>query len=279
MNTFRRSALILLSVTAASACTRDQAPADASETTLGPGRVATVNGEPIPESLFRVYALNAARKDPDQLTPDEREAVIEDLLRFKLLESEARERGLLNERTIAAELEMQRLNLVARAMALRYIELNPATDAELQKVYDENVERLAPTEYKARHILVETPEEANTVIGQLNQGSDFVALAQERTTGPTGPNGGDLGWFSAASMSQPIVQAVATMNVGSYSSEPVQSEFGYHVLLLEDTRKSEPPTLDAVRDELKSVVDRQKLDEFVGSLRSSAVVETFETQR
>jgi peptidyl-prolyl cis-trans isomerase C len=269
----RNYALSALSIVVATACTRDPGPAAAADPALGPGLVATVNGEPIPESLFRVYALNAARKDPDQMTPDEREAVIEDLLRFKLLEAEARERGLPGERTIAAELELQRLNVIARSMALRYIEENPATDAELQKVYDENLERLAPSEFKARHILVETTEEASAVIDQLSQGADFASLAASRADGPTGPNGGDLGWFSAASMAQPIVQAVQTMTVGSHSTEPVQSEFGYHVLLLEDTRRSEPPTLEAVRAELQSVVDRQKLDAFVRSLRSAAVVE------
>lgn len=260
------------------ACSRDESTGEASSSALGPGQVATVDGEPIPESLFRVYALNALRKNPDELTPEERDSVLEDLLRFKLLEAEATDRGLLSERTIAAELELQRLNLVARAMALRYIEENPASEAELREVYEDNLERLAPPEYKARHILVETAEEAENVIEQLNEGSDFEALARERADGPTGPNGGDLGWFSAASMSAPLVQAVQSMMIGTHSSTPVQSEFGYHVLLLEDTRMSEPPALDEVRDDLRSVVDRRKLDAFVRSLREAAVVEQSDEQ-
>lgn len=273
MNRSRSIVLTLLCTAVAPACDRDQTSSADRDEALGPGQVATVNGEPIPESLFRIYTLNALRKNPDEVTVEEREAVIEDLLRFKLLEAEARDRGMLTERTIAAELEMQRLNYIARAMALRYVEENPATGAELQQIYDENLERLAPTEYKARHILVETADEANTVIAQLNEGADFAALAASRAAGPTGPNGGDLGWFSAASMSQPIIQAAQSLSIGAHSAEPIQTEFGYHVLLLEDTRKSEPPSMDAVRDDLKSAVDRQKLDAFVRSLRAAAKVE------
>jgi peptidyl-prolyl cis-trans isomerase C len=254
----------------ASACSREEPPSNSGA--LGPGQVATVDGEPIQESLFRFYSINAAKKNPDELTPDERDAVIEDLIQLKLLANAATEQGLIAERTIAAEMELQRLQLIARAMALRHIEQNPATDAELQGLYEENLSRLAPTEYKARHILVETLEEANAVIGQLRLGSDFRALADERSDGPTGPNGGDLGWFSATSMVQPVAEAVQLMQVGSYSSEPVQTEFGYHVLLLEDTRPSEAPPLDAVRADLTSVVERRKLEALISSLRATADV-------
>jgi peptidyl-prolyl cis-trans isomerase C len=216
--------------------------------------------------------MNAAQKDPDELTPEQRYGVIEDLVRLKLLAAAAEERGLPQERTIAAEIELQRLQLTARSMARRYLEENPATDAEIQKMYEDNLPRLAGTEYKARHILVESPEEAAAVIGELRQGKDFVALAEERSGGPTGPNGGDLGWFSAESMVQPVAQAVQSMQVGSYSNEPVKTDFGYHVLLLEDTRPREAPSLDSVREELKNAVDRNKLQQLVTSLRDAAAV-------
>ncbi|HLF12298.1 MAG TPA: peptidylprolyl isomerase [Gammaproteobacteria bacterium] len=271
MMMFRRPILIASLIVAAGGCSQGEAPANA-DSALGPGRVATVNGDPIPESLFRYYAMNATQKNPDELTAEERTAVIEELIGFKLLTTAAEERGLLTERTMAAELELQRLQVIARAMALRHLSENPATEAELQKVYDENLPRLAGTQYKARHILVESKDEAVAVIEQLRQGTDFVALAQEHSSGPTGPNGGDLGWFTAASMVQPVADAVRAMEVGTYSSEPVETNFGFHVLLLEDTRTQEPPTLDAVRAELTNAVDRSKLEEFVRSLREGATV-------
>jgi len=271
MMLFGRPVLIVCFVVAACGCSQGQAPAS-SDSALGPGQVATVNGERIPESLFRFYAMNAAKKNADELTAEERAAVIEDLLRFKLLATTAEERGLLAERSMAAELEVQRLQLLARAMALRYLEENPATEAELQKIYEENLPSLAGTQYKARHILVESKEDAAGVIEQLRQGKDFVALAQEHSTGPTGPNGGDLGWFTAESMVQPVAEAVRAMQVGTYSNEPVQTDFGYHVILLEDTRTQEAPALDTVRAELTSAVDRQKLETYVQSLRTAATV-------
>ncbi len=270
MTTFRSACLPLFLVALLSGCSQGQSPA--TSTALGPGQVATVNGEPIAESLFRLYAMNASKKNPDELTAEQRDAVIEDLVRLKLLAGAAEERELPNERTIAAELELQRLQLIARSMALRYLEENPATDAEIQKMYDDNLPRLAGTEYKARHILVESSEEATAVIEQLRQGKEFTALAQERSGGPTGPNGGDLGWFSAESMVQPVSQAVQAMQVGSYSTEPVQTDFGFHVLLLEDTRTREAPSLDTVREELKNAVDRDKLQQLVTSLRDAAEV-------
>ena len=268
----RRTFWPLSFVALLSACNQEQTPARSNSAALGPGQVATVNGEPLPESLFRLYVINASQKSPDDLTAEQRDSAIEDLVRLKLLAASAEERGLPNERTVAAELELQRLQLIARSMALRYLEENPATDAEIQKMYEDNLPRLAGLEYKARHILVDSADEAAAVIAELQQGKEFVALAQERSGGPTGPNGGDLGWFSAESMVLPVAQAVQSMQVGSFSTEPVQTDFGYHVLLLEDTRAREAPALESVREELKNAVDRNKIQELVNSLRNTAEV-------
>lgn len=271
MTIFGRLPLIASLIAVASGCNQVQSPV-ATVSDLGPGEVATVNGEPIPESVFRFYVMNAAQKDPDALTPEERAAVIEDLVQFKLLTAAAEERGLMTERPMAAQLELQKMQAVARAMALRHLEENPATDADLQKLYEENLPRLAGLQYKARHILVESKDAAVAAIDQLKQGRDFVELAQEHSSGPTGPDGGDLGWFTAESMVQPVADAVRTMQVGTYSADPVETTFGFHVILLEDTRAQEAPTLDALREELSNAVDRTKLEAFVMSLREDATV-------
>jgi peptidyl-prolyl cis-trans isomerase C len=271
MTIFGRPFLIASLLAAVSGCNQVQAPV-ATVGDLGPGQVATVNGDPIPESIFRFYVINAAKKDPDNLTPEERASVIEDLVQFKLLTAAAEERGLTAERPMVAQLELQRLQATARAMALRHLAENPATDQELQKLYDENLPRLAGVQYKARHILVESKDAAVAVIEQLKQGKDFVALAQEHSSGPTGPNGGDLGWFTAESMVQPVADAVRTMQVGTYSSEPVETTFGFHVILLEDTRTQEPPTFESLRQELSNAVDRTKLEAFVQTLKDAATV-------
>ena len=121
--------LITASLAALSgACTQSSAPG-ATDAALGPGQVATVNGQRIPESLFRVYALSAMRKNADELTPDERKAVIDDLVGIILMADEAQKQGLLGERTIAAQLELARMQLAARAMATRYLEQETASDS------------------------------------------------------------------------------------------------------------------------------------------------------
>lgn len=259
-----------LALAALSACSQSTSPGATAD--LGPGRVATVNGRPLAESVLRVYALATERKNLEELPPETRERLLNDLIGVELLSQEAEKNGLSNSRTIAAQIELQRLQLVARAMATDHLAKNPPTDAELQQVYDENLPRLAAQEYKARHILVETKDEAESVIVQLQSGADFAALAAERASGPTGPNGGQLDWLSAESMPQPFADAVSGMTVGSYSTEPVQTDFGFHVILLEDTRRQEPPALVDIRDELVGAVESKRVQDYLKSLRDAATV-------
>jgi peptidyl-prolyl cis-trans isomerase C len=268
----QRLTVVALSFGLAVGCAKQPA-STANNAALGPGAVATVNGVQIPESVFRFYVMTALRKNADDLKPEERQAAIDDLVNVQLLAAEGEKSGLLAERTIAAQLELQRMQLAARAMATRIIEQNPATDADLQKVYDENLPRLAGKQYKARHVLVPTKEEADEVITQLKGGKDFLTIAKEHADGPTGPNGGDLGWFTATSMVEPVAAAVQTMQVGAYSAEPVKSDYGYHVILLEDTRPGEAPTLDSVRNDLRNVVDRNRLQTHLKGLRDGAKIE------
>jgi peptidyl-prolyl cis-trans isomerase C len=132
--------------------------------------------------------------------------------------------------------------------------------------------RLSGEQYKLRHILVETKEEADSVIAQLRQGADFVALAQARADGPTGPNGGELGWLTADSMPPPFADAVRALAIGSFSTEPVQTDAGYHVILLEETQRQEPPSLEDLRADLSSAAERKRLDDYIKTLRESAAV-------
>jgi peptidyl-prolyl cis-trans isomerase C len=239
---------------------------------LGPGKVATVNGTPIAESVLRVYAMASGRKSFDELSAEDRGKLIDDLVGVELLAQQAEKDGVTGSRTLAAQLELQRLQLMARAMATSYLEKNPATDADLQKVYEENLPRLTAQQYKTRHILVDTKAEAEQVIAQLRAGKPFADLAKERASGKTGPNGGDLPWFTAESMNPQIVAAVVSMKVGSFSEEPIQTEYGYHVLILDDTRKGEAPTMESLRKDLTTAVERKRVDDYIKTLRAGAEV-------
>lgn len=235
---------------------------------LGSAMLQAPDGREVRESLVRYYALNALQKPIEDLTPEERETIVDNLVDLDVLAEAAEARGLQDERTIAVELELQRQQLLARTLVNRYIEENPPTEAELQAEYNANLSQLETVEHKARHILVESQEEATALIEQLDGGADFGELAQEHSIDPAGSNGGDLGWFTSDSMVAPFAEAVDAMEVGTHSAMPVQTQFGWHVILLEDRRTSEPPALDTIRTELTNSVTQRKIAAFIDSLRS-----------
>jgi peptidyl-prolyl cis-trans isomerase C len=266
------SLVVLSFVGLVTACSKPDAATSGADP-LGPTQVATFNGKRIPESVFRLQTLATARKNADDLTPEERKTVLDDLVGLYLLGDEARAQGLFTERAVAAQIELARIQLEARLMATRFLEKNTATDAEMKVVYDQNLPRLGgQQQFKAKNILVNTKEEADAVIKQLQQGKKFAELAKERANGPTGPNGGDLGWFTAETMVQPVVEAARAMKVGTSSTEPIKSEFGYHVLFLEDERTQDAPSFDSMRNDLKTAVERDKLQKHIRELIAGAKV-------
>jgi peptidyl-prolyl cis-trans isomerase C len=272
MRTPYRSIFAILALAVAPSACSQNTGATGGTAALGPTKVATINGEPLPESVLRVYALATEGKNLEELGPEVRERLIEDLVGVELLAQAAEKDGLTRSRTIAAQVELQRLQMVARAQATDHLEKNPATDAEIRQIYEENLPRLSGEQYKTRHILVPTEAEAASVIEQLRAGQNFVALAEARADGPTGPNGGSLDWLSTDSMPPPFAAAVRVMTPGSYTAAPVQTEYGFHVILLEETRKQEPPALEELRGELVSAVERKRVEDYLKSLRDAATV-------
>src|SRR5688500_7307843 len=260
-----------LALFAACACSREGAGTNTAA--LGSARVAVVNGKPIPESVLLFYTRATERQDYADLSAADRERVLNDVIGLELLAQQAEKEGLTASRTLAAQIELQRLQALARAMAAEHIKNNPPTDADLQAIYEENLPRLAGEQYKLRHILVTSKADADTIIAQLNQGADFIALAQAHADGPTGPNGGDLGWLTADSIPPAFAEAVRAMTVGSYSQAPVQTDSGYHVILLEEMQRQEPPPLEDLRDDLSSAAERKRLDDYIKMLKESATVE------
>ena len=126
-------------------------------------------------------------------------------------------------------------------------------------------------QYHARHILVESQGEAAGLITQLDSGSDFQELAKANSTGPSGPSGGDLGWFSADQMVKPFSDAVEALEDGAYTETPVQTDFGWHVIKREESRSNQPPTLDSVRDVIKQNIEQVKFQVYLEQLRANNV--------
>jgi peptidyl-prolyl cis-trans isomerase C len=222
--------------------------------------------------LFRVYTLNAFQRNADDLSPEERKQIIDNLVDLLVLANDGEKRGIATERAIAAELELIRWQAIARAVAQRFREENPPTEAEIRALYEENLSRLSARQYHARHILVATEAEATALIAQIDAGGDFAALANQHSTDGDGQSGGDLGWFTADSMVKPFGDAIQTLEDGAHTRAPVETQYGWHVIKVEESRDGQPPDIESLRADLTSAVARQKLDEYVRGLREAAAV-------
>ena len=238
----------------------------------GTSEVVIVNGNGISEPVFRLFTLNAVQADADDLTEEGRAEIINRLIYLKLLADAAERNSLHEEPDIAAELDLARMQLLARAMTEWYSDENPPTAAELRGMYRENLPRLASTLYKTRHILVDTEAEASALLDQLNAGADFAELAREYSTGPTGPDGGDLDWITAQSVVEPFGNAIQDATPGEPYPSPVQTQYGWHVILVEDIEAEAGPGLEAVRQDLTVAVEARKLDLYLEELRQAAEV-------
>lgn len=222
----------------------------------------------IDPTVFRIYLESRIQQPASQATKEQTEAVRKELVDLYLLSNTPRAAELKEGPDMQARIELQTRAMLAQAVATDFIANNPATEEEMQAIYDEQVKLAPPLEFKARHILVETQGEAVDIIAQLKDGADFAELAKEKSTGPSGPAGGDLGWFPPDRMVAEFSQAVQALADGAYTESPVQTQFGWHVILREDSRESSPPPFDSVRDALKQSVEGKKLQDFLQSLRS-----------
>lgn len=249
-------------------------PATAQDDASAATVLATVNGTEI--TLGHVIAMVRMLPQQYQDLPDNvlLEGLLEQLVQQQVLASVAEadigrreELGLENERR--AFLAATLLDSVGNA---------PVSDEDLQAEYDAVYGSAGPvTEYNASHILLESEEDAQAVIAELAEGADFAELAQERSVGPSGPNGGQLGWFTAGMMVPDFEQAVFALEVGEVSA-PVQTQFGWHVVVLNDTREQEPPGLDQVRAELEEGLRRARVDAALQELTEAAEIDRPEIQ-
>ncbi len=231
--------------------------------------VATVNGVEIDKSTFDFYLQNRVQTPLAQVTVEEREIVLQELKDIYILSTQPRASELAEDPKIKSQIELQYRAAMAQAVATDWLDSNPASDEEIQAAYDEQTLLAPELQFKARHILVETQSAAIDLIAQLDEGANFEELARTDSTGPSGSTGGDLGWFSPNQMVAPFSDAVAALDDGAYTKSPVQTEFGWHVILREDSRASEPPPLDSVKDTLKQHVEQEKFQRYLQALRTA----------
>jgi peptidyl-prolyl cis-trans isomerase C len=230
--------------------------------------VMTVNGQDIDSAVIDLYIGSRTQKPANQVSGAEREKLVSEITDIYLLTTQDSVEELMLAPEVKAQMEIQKRGLMAQVVAADFLTRNVATDEEILSAYAEQIALAPALQFKARHILVETQAAAIDLISQLDAGEDFRELAKTHSTGPSGPQGGDLGWFSPNQMVTPFSDAVAELADGDYTKEPVQTEFGWHVILREESRASEPPTLDSVRDVIKQNVEQQKLQDYLIALRA-----------
>jgi len=229
---------------------------------------ATINGVDIDSTIIDVYLESRTQKPAAQATPAEREAIMREISDIYLLTTQPIAIELAKDPRVMAQSELQHRGIIAQAVATDFFSKNAATDEEILAMYQTQLELAPPLQFKARHILVETQAAAASLITQLEEGADFEELAKAHSTGPSGPSGGDLGWFSPEQMVKPFSDAVAGMSDGDFTKEAVQTQFGWHVIFREESRANEPPTLESVRDTVKQQVEQSKFQEYLESLRT-----------
>jgi peptidyl-prolyl cis-trans isomerase C len=230
--------------------------------------VATVNGVAIDSTVLDLYISSRMQKPAADATPAERESALQELTDIYLLTTQPSAKALADDASVKAQIELQSRGILVQAVAADYLSRNPATDAEILAEYEKQMNLAPAQQFKARHILVETQAAASDLITQLDDGADFAELAKANSTGPTGPNGGDLGWFSPEQMVKPFSDAVAALENGAHTSAPVQTQFGWHVILREDSRDNQPPTLESVRPVIKQRIEQTRFQGYIEQLRS-----------
>ncbi len=231
--------------------------------------IAEVNGKYISKTSFEMLKQQIAQRG--QPIPDEQ--LIDELVRMELLVQEAENKKLAESPEIANQMEMMRRSMLSQAAVKDYIDSHPVTDEELKAEYEKLISAKGSSEYKARHILVKTEDEAKKIIAELKAGAKFEDLAKKKSTGPSASRGGDLGWFAPERMVPPFSEAVIALENGKFTAEPVQTQFGWHIILREDSRQKTPPAFDEVKDRLKASLQRQKIQNYLESLRKQAKVE------
>ncbi len=232
--------------------------------------VFTVNGTPVDSAVIDVYFEQRLGQNAAQPTPEQRTILIAQLRDIYVLATQDLAAELAKDPRLAAQIELQKHGALAQAVAANFIANVEVTDTEIRAEYEEQIKLAPPLQFKARHILLATQGEAVDVVAELDGGANFEQLAKEKSTGPSGPNGGDLGWFSPDQMVAPFSRAVEALENGSYTKQPVQTQFGWHVILREESRDNTPPTLESVRDRVTQQVQQKKFQQHLATLREAA---------
>jgi peptidyl-prolyl cis-trans isomerase C len=243
--------------------------------TLAAGDIAaTVNGTPISKSsVDKIVGQRLTMGQPDN--PETRKAIINQLAMTMLVSQEAIKKNLDKTPEVSDQINLTRQSILANAFVQDYTKNNPVSDDMLKAEYDKVKAQMSGTEYKARHILVDKEAQAKAIIAKLKKNPKlFDSLAKQYSKDPGSKGeGGELGWFDPRGMVPEFGAAVAKLKKGKFTLEPVKTQFGYHVILLEDTRTKQAPTFEQVKPQLVKRVQEQNIKKLVDDMMAKAKIE------
>jgi peptidyl-prolyl cis-trans isomerase C len=238
--------------------------------------VAIVNGTPISRQLFEFYAKGMANKKSfAEVTPEQKDQALDNLIRAQVVTQEAIKEGLDKDPSIAPILTLSQWNVLQQELSERYLKDKQATEQETRAEYETQVGLLPKQEYHASHILVATEPFATKIIAELEKGGNFADIAKRESMDPSKNNGGDIGWLTPDRMMKPFADALVSLKKGDYTHKPVQTQYGWHIIRLDDTREVTPPAFDQpqIRQRLEQVVQGKKFKSYTDNLMKSAQIE------
>jgi peptidyl-prolyl cis-trans isomerase C len=239
--------------------------------------VAIVDGTPISRDAYHDYLKSLLRgKSVTEVTPEEKNQVLEQMINMQVIATQAVKDGLDKDPDVASRLDLLRTQVLADAAAQKYLKTIVPTDQELHAEYDAQVAVMDKTEYHARHILVATTDKdlADKLIKKLKGGAKFEDLAKSQSIDPgSKAAGGDLGWFTLAHMVKPFGDAVKGLKKGEVTPEAVQTQYGWHIVKLEDTREAVSPQFDQLKPKLGNAVQQKKFQAYIEGLKKNAKIE------
>lgn len=234
--------------------------------------LAVVNGKPVPSSRADAMIKQMAAQG-QQDSPQLRAMVKEELINREILMQEADKLGLSSSPEVKNQMEMARQSIVIRALVADYVKKNPVSEAEMKAEYDKFKAQAGDKEYHARHILVEKEEDAKAIIAKLKSGAKFEELAKQSKDTGSAANGGDLDWAPPSAFVKPFSDAMTSLQKGQITETPVQTQFGYHVIKLEDSRPAKVPSFEEVKPQIAESLQQQKLQAYQQELKKKAKIQ------
>lgn len=233
---------------------------------------ATVNGKPIPKSRIDVIVKQLVAQGKQTDTPQLREEIRKDLVTREVVIQEADKQGMGTRPEVKATIDNARQGIIINALMMDYVRKNPISDAAIRSEYDKYKTRMGDKEYRIHHILVKTEDEAKGIIAKLKTGSKFEDLAKAQSLDESGAKGGDLGYVSPGFYEDEFAKAAVALKKGAVTETPVKTQYGYHVIKTEDSRPTNVPAFEALKQQIGEAMMRAKVQQYREELMKKATI-------